>query len=67
MEAERCDLAATFIDEALVKFPNQQQVLYTCARCLLRVGDNQRVQQIIERLENTSPDLAIQLKTLLRL
>lgn len=67
MEAERCDLAATFIDEALVKFPNQQQVLYTCARCLLRVGDNQRVQQIIERLENTSPDLAVQLKTLLRL
>ncbi len=66
-EAEKCELAETFISEALQRFPTNPQVLYTCARCLLRIGRADQASMLITQLEQLDPKLAEQLKTLMRL
>jgi tetratricopeptide (TPR) repeat protein len=66
-EAEKCELAEAFISEALQRFPNNPQMLYTCARCLLRIGRADQASMLIARLEKLDPKLAEQLKTLMRL
>ena len=66
-EAEKCELAEAFISEALQRFPDNPQMLYTCARCLLRIGRADQASMLIARLEKLDPKLAEQLKTLMRL
>ena len=66
-EAEKCSIAQGYIDEALRRFPNDAQVLYTCAKCLIRMGKTDRAQDLIAQLEKTFPSLADQLKLLLRM
>jgi tetratricopeptide (TPR) repeat protein len=66
-EAEKCSLAEDYMTEALRRFPNDAQVLYTCAKCMIRLGKVERAQEIIVRLEKTSPSLADQLKLLLKM
>jgi tetratricopeptide (TPR) repeat protein len=66
-EAEKCAIAEGFIDDALRRFPNDAQVVYTCAKCTIRLGNVERARELIARLEKTSPSLADQLKQLLKM
>ena len=66
-EAEKCELATGFIDQALQRFPQQPQVLYAVSRCLLRIGRRDEAAQHIMVLEKIDPVLAEQLKTMMRL
>lgn len=66
-DAEKCSLASTFIEEAMKRFPTNPQVLYTCAKCMIREGQSERAMQIITKLETLSPALADQLKLLLKI
>ena len=66
-EAEKCAIAEGFIDDALRRFPNDAQVVYTCAKCMIRLGNVERARELIARLEKTSPSLADQLKQLLKM
>jgi Flp pilus assembly protein TadD len=66
-EAEKCELAEAFISEALQRFPANPQVLYTCARCLLRIGRAEQASILISQLEKLDAKLAEQLIILMRL
>lgn len=64
-EAERCDLAVPFIKQALDRFPENGQVLFSSLKCLVRIGQRERVAELLPRLEKIAPDLAAQVKSMI--
>ncbi|MBL0320808.1 MAG: tetratricopeptide repeat protein [Ignavibacteria bacterium] len=61
-EAERCPEATTLLKTEVERFPESAELLYACARCLLRNGERAAVEAIITKLDVLSPALADQLR-----
>lgn len=61
-EAERCPEAKSLLDTEVQRFPESAELLYACARCLLRNGERAAVEAIVKKLDILSPTLADQLR-----
>jgi tetratricopeptide (TPR) repeat protein len=66
-EAQRCPDGLALVDATLARFPDHPEVLYVCARCLVRVGQLDRARAIAVRLDTLDPFLAEQVRLLMKL
>jgi len=66
-EASKCPDATLLVSKTLQRFPDNAEVLYVCARCLVRTGDLDRAREIAKRLDTIDPFLAEQVRLLMKL
>lgn len=66
-DAERCTDASKLLVTTRERFPDSPEVLYACARCLLRNGERKEVELIVAKLDVISPHLASELRRMMNL
>lgn len=65
-EATRCTQAVPLIDQAKMRFPTNVDILYAAARCYVRLGRQDEARVIEQRLSESAPSLAEQLRFMMK-
>ncbi len=65
-EGQQCTKATELGSKMLEKFPQQAEVIYSVARCLVRTGDREKARSLAQQLQQLQPEYAEQVELLMK-